>query len=223
YLCVIAALLLLPRDAARVHCQISVLKSMSEGVSFLRERSNLRLMLMLVALFAFGAAPMVTLLPAIAKNLLNEEVAGYSILMTSFGVGAAIAGVFMAFYRPEKFDQRWIIGAAFVIGISQSAIAFLPGMIFAVSCCFFAGMAFVGTMIELGTGLLSQTPDEFRGRISGVQQLCFRVAQPFGGLIAGLLAQNAGVKVAFVVFGTALIVGVVVTTYVPSPRHHTQS
>ena len=62
-------------------------------------------------------------------------------------------------------------------------------------------------MIELGTGLLSQTPDALRGRISGVQQLCFRFAQPLGGFAAALLASHAGIQTAFVAYGIVLALG----------------
>jgi hypothetical protein len=71
-----------------------------------------------------------------------------------------------------------------------------------------AGFAFVGTMIRIGTTILLITPDVFRGRISGFQQLCFRVAQPLGALLAGLIAQHLSIRMSFGVFGLVVPVAV---------------
>lgn len=48
-----------------------------------------------------------------------------------------------------------------------------------------AGLCFVGTMICLGTEILLTVPDNFPGRVSSFQQICFRTAQPVGSLLAG--------------------------------------
>ena len=207
FLGMIGALTVLRTMPSGTRSETSSLGSLGEGVAFLRSRSDLCRMLILVALIAFGGAPMVTLLPAVAKTLLDVGATGYSTLLTSFGVGAAIAGLLLIFFHPAKHAVSRIVVAAIVVGICHVVMAWANRTVLAVGIAGIAGMAFVGAMIELGTELLSQTPDALRGRISGVQQLSFRAAQPLGGLLASLVAGYAGLQTAFVVFGAVLSLG----------------
>lgn len=218
FLGMVGALVVLRTVPRAIHSGISALESLREGAAFLWGTANLRQMLVLIALLAFGGAPMVTLLPAIAKSLLNEGAGGYTALLTSFGVGAAIAGALLTYRRPDKHALLWVVGAAVVVGLCQVVMACVTGMALAASISGLAGMAIVGAMIELGTGLLSQTPDALRGRISAVQQLCFRVAQPLGGFVAALAAYYAGVQTAFVAFGMALALGATLVFFLRVPR-----
>src|SRR5207248_4566081 len=71
-----------------------------------------------------------------------------------------------------------------------------------------AGLAFVGTMILLGTAILQVTPDPFRGRVTSLQQVCFRAGQPLGALLAGLLARRLGIGAAFCGFGGLLLLAI---------------
>src|SRR5207248_8666938 len=69
-----------------------------------------------------------------------------------------------------------------------------------------AGMGFVGAMIRLGTIILQDTPDDYRGRVTSLQQVCFRAGQPLGAIAAGAMARTLGVRTSFAIFGVALVV-----------------
>lgn len=206
YLGLIVAVLAIPKSPERDHRNASALESVREGIRFVRHRSNVQRSILLVILLAFGAAPMVTLLPAIAKGPLNQNASGYSMLLASFGVGAAVAGALLAFLRSPRSVQ-WVIGATVLCAICHLALALTDKLAVSVAITAIAGGAFVGAMIELGTELISKTPDELRGRISAVQQLGFRTAQPLGGIVSALVAQYAGISTAFIAFGIFLVVG----------------
>ena len=150
---------------------------------------------------------MVTLLPAVAKTLLHEQAGTYAGLLAVFGVGAALSGILLTFYRPGQHFKITIVALIIVVGICHSLIALTTDKILALIITFVAGLAFVGAMIELGTGLLSSTPDTLRGRVSGIQQLCFRVAQPVGCVSGALLTEYASIQTAFVAFGIVLVLG----------------
>jgi hypothetical protein len=89
----------------------------------------------------------------------------------------------LIFCWPRKDILIMVVALVIVVGICHALMAWttdraLPGGISGI-----AGLAFVGAMIELGTGLLSSPPDAFRGRIDSVQQFCFRAEQPLCGLM----------------------------------------
>lgn len=181
-----------------------ILSGLREGAHFIWERADLRLALLLVGLLALGGAPMVSMLPALAKDVLHQGAGAYSILLTSFGVGAAAVGVLLTLRPALKNAARLIFTTVLLVGLCHMGLPWSGPFPLAVLLVGLAGGCFVGAMIELGTSLLLRTPDMFRGRVSSMQQMVFRAAQPLGGLLAGLLAARTNVSVAFLVFGGVL-------------------
>lgn len=179
---------------------------LAEVFLHVRERRDLRRLLVLVLLSAFCGAPIVTLLPAVAK--LGAGGAGeYSALLTSFGIGAAAAGLLLTSLGLKKYAIRWIAVAGIVVGVAQALAGSSRWFPLTVGAVTLAGAAFVGGMIAVGTELLSRTSDELRGRISALQQLCFRTAQPLGSLVASILAESVGLPCVFLVFAAVMVVG----------------
>lgn len=161
-----------------------------------------------IILIAFAAAPVVTLLPAVAESTFSGAQA-YSVLLASFGVGATLAGLVLIFYPLKKRLKAGILGAVIVLASCQLSLVMTSNWSLALVCTSLAGFAFVGSMIALGSQLLERTPDEYRGRISGWQQLGFRTAQPIGSLIAAWQAEQFGLLAAFVTFSVLLTIGAV--------------
>jgi MFS family permease len=203
YLGLVAAVVVLPvmrnRRTGTTH------NNLLEGIRFIRMQPRLQLLLGVLAILAFAGAPMVTLLPAIAKSTLAEGVGSYSVLLASFGVGAAIAGLALSFIPRSNKSTKLIFLAAIAVAACHLALPYAHSVHAALLISCVAGLAFVGAMIEIGTELILGTPDHLRGRVSGVQQLCFRAAQPTGGFIAAILAASAGVHIVFVGFAALLV------------------
>jgi len=74
-----------------------------------------------------------------------------------------------------------------------------------------SGFAFISTMIGLGTAIIQSSPDEYRGRVTSLQSLGFRLGQPLGSLVAGFVAHEFGVQIAFWTFGAIMIAAVFIT------------
>ncbi len=220
FLGVLGAVFLQPKVPPVNAVKPSIPDSLRQGLTFIRDRKDVRHLLMLVSLLAFGGAPMVTLLPAVAKTLLHEQAGTYAGLLAVFGVGAALSGILLTFYRPGQHFKITIVALIIVVGICHILIAWTTDKFLALIITFAAGLTFVGAMIELGTGLLSSTPDTLRGRVSGVQQLCFRVAQPVGCMVAALLTEYATIQTAFVAFGIVLVLGASLVMFTHSRELH---
>jgi predicted MFS family arabinose efflux permease len=184
----------------------SVIVGLRAGFGYLRERRDLCLVLMTLAVLALGGAPVVSMLPALAKEVLRRDASAFSLLVSAFGIGAAGAGIAATFQPALKRMPRLLLIAVGTVGLAQIALAWHEPLWVAAGLVGLAGAAFVGAMIELGTALLQNTPDEFRGRVSGIQQMAFRTAQPMGSLVAGLLAVRVGLGPAFALFGALLVV-----------------
>jgi predicted MFS family arabinose efflux permease len=183
-----------------------VIAELRAGLDYIRGRPYLCLVLMTVAALALGGAPVVSMLPALANEVLRRDASAFSLLVSAFGVGAAGAGVAATFQPSLQRMPRLLLVAVGTVGLAQIALAWHQPLWLAVGMVALAGAAFVGAMIELGTALLQETPDAFRGRVSGIQQMVFRTAQPLGSLVAGFVATRVGLGPAFALFGATLVV-----------------
>lgn len=187
------------------------IESWLEGARFALHTPELRRPLIFIGLIAFGGAPLVTLLPAVAQGLLAGSADAYATLLTGFGVGAALAGIGLTLHRAERPVMKWTVAGTAIVGLCHIVISSTQSLIPAVAVCGLAGAAFVGTMIELGTALLAATPDAFRGRVSALQQLCFRTLQPLGGFVAAACASGGDLQTTLFGFGLVLLLTSIIT------------
>ena len=202
FLMVIAALLAMrarPRAADAPVGQISWAAA-REGFRFVFGQPIVRSTMLLDFIATFFASA-TALLPIFAQDILHVGARGYGWLYAAPSVGAALVGVVMA-YAIERIERRgpvllWSVaafGAATVVfGISRN--------IWLTLLC----LAAVGAADTVSTVIRNvirqlETPDELRGRMTGVNMIFFMGGPQLGELEAGVVAQLFG-AVASVVSG----------------------
>lgn len=164
---------------------------------------------------------MISMLPALTKSVLHRDASTYSLLLSSFGVGAVVAAGFVALRSRSSPKPCRAVPYLSIYGACLIAVAFQLPIPIVVVLVALAGFAFISTMIRLGTALIQSSPDEYRGRITSLQSLGFRLGQPVGSLVAGFVAREFGVQIAFWIFGAIMIAAVVILRQLsPSLRMH---
>ncbi len=201
---VIALVQIAPIPAAPPKAE-SVWRYLLSGFTFVRDSGNIRVLLMMVMLAAFLGAPMISMMPALTKSVLHRDASTYSLMLSCFGLGAVVAAAVVALDsrhspRPCRAVPYLIVYGACLIGVGYGLPIGIVVLLVTVS-----GFAFINTMIRLGTALLRTSPDEYRGRVTSLQSLGFRLGQPLGALVAGLCAGNFGIGVTFGAFGLLMI------------------
>src|SRR4051812_27167833 len=210
FLAMVVALLFITTVSAAKPTSESVRDNSRGGLQFVKEAGNIRTLLFLVMLAAFLGAPMISMLPALTKSVLHRDASTYSLLLSSFGVGAVVAAAFVALRSHSSPKPCRAVPYLCIYGTCLIAVAFelpIPIVVLLVSL---SGFAFISTMIRLGTALIQSPPDEFRGRITSLQSLGFRLGQPLGSLVAGIVAHEFGVQIAFWTFGAIMIATVII-------------
>src|SRR5207247_3076135 len=102
----------------------SVAKSVKGGLAFVRGRGDVATMLLLVSLTALLGAPVVSMLPALVKSVLNREASSYSLLLSCFGAGAVIAAVISAL-QSRNGPLPWLAFPALIcLGACQVLMGF---------------------------------------------------------------------------------------------------
>ncbi|HXD11333.1 MAG TPA: MFS transporter [Anaerolineales bacterium] len=183
------------------------LDSVREGLRFMR---NTKVILAAITLdmFAvlFGGA--VALLPIYATDILKVGAQGLGILRAAPSVGALLMAVLLAYLPPMKNAGRTLFLA--VAGFGMATIIFGLSTWFWLSVFMLVALGGLDniSVVIRGTLLLTQTPDEMRGRVSAVNSIFIGVSNELGSFESGFAAALFGPVIAVVAggVGTMLVV-----------------
>jgi len=181
-------------------------RTLRTGVRHVVETPVLRSLTLLAAGASFLGFPIITYLPVIAGDVLGTGASGYSLLLTSIGVGA-IAGALSTAQRgsvPGRGRLMLLCFAAFGAVTVAAVLSRWQGVSMAllVGSGFFLTTAFS----TLNSLVQENAPDELRGRVLSIFGLAFRGGGPVGSLVAGGLVRAAGAPVVMAVYSGLLFV-----------------
>ena len=190
-----------------------ILADLREGASFAVREPVVRWPLVLVAgLAIFGMGFFVTLAPLYVPQVLGLGAEAYGAFVGATGAGALVAAIVVT--ALARGDRRpWLIGGMLVIAALMAGLA-VVGL---TPAAFVLAFAFGAAQIALAQNALvsvqSATPDALRGRVMGIWVMVFQGFSPFGSLLAGWLAEVAGIREAMLVAAGALAVIGLVAAY----------
>jgi MFS family permease len=157
----------------------------------------------------FGGA--VALLPIYATDILHVGPQGMGIMRAAPSVGALLMAFTLAHLPPMKNAGRTLLLA--VTGFGLCTIIFGLSTWFWLSVLMLAllgGLDNISVVIR-STLLLTQTPDEMRGRISGVNSIFIGISNELGSFESGFAAALFGPIIAVVGGGVCTILVVLAT------------
>ena len=154
----------------------------------------------------------------VAEDLGDSEGALLGFMYVGMGVGGFIGAVLVARFHAVRHKGRLslmgVAGAGLaVLALSQTDLWWVAWGILVVQQLFF-----IIVMTTNNTILQTVTPDYMRGRVMGIYMVDIGL-QPFGGVVAGLIAASLGVSVAWLIGGlVGLVLVVLITVAAPSFR-----
>lgn len=184
-------------------------KSLTEGFRFMR---NTKVILAAITLdmFAvlFGGA--VALLPIYATDILHVGAQGLGIMRAAPSVGALLMAFIIAHSRPMKNAGRTLLLAVTGFGLATIVFGLSTSILLSVAMLALIGAFDNISVVIRGTLLLTQTPDEMRGRISSVNTIFIGISNELGSFESGLAAALIGPVMAVVAGGVATIIVVLI-------------
>jgi MFS family permease len=181
--------------------------SLVEGFKFMRD-TKVILAAITLDMFAvlFGGA--VALLPIYATDILHVGPQGMGIMRAAPSIGALLMAFLIAHLPPMKNAGRTLLWA--VAGFGAATIIFGLSTWFWLSVLMLVLLGSLDniSVVIRATLLLTQTPDEMRGRISGVNSIFIGISNELGSFESGFAAALFGPIVAVVGggIGTILVV-----------------
>jgi predicted MFS family arabinose efflux permease len=165
----------------------------------------------LAAAGTFFAYPLVTYLPVIAGDVLKTGAAGYSLLLSSFGVGAILGAVATAQRgRAARRGRTLSLAFAHYAGATLAAVLSRRQDL-ALVLLPVAGASLVTAFSTVNSLVQEHAPEGMRGRVLSIFGFAFRGGTPLGSLVAGALVSPLGAPPVIAGFCVILLVLVGVT------------
>jgi MFS family permease len=197
----------------------SRLDSIIEGFRFVLDNQPIKALLLLVAVSSLMGMPYSVLMPIFADGILHGGPRGLGLLMGFSGVGALLGAATLAGKQGVRGLSTWVMLAC--AGFGGSLILFSLSRIFWLSTLLLVPVGFC-LMVQLASSntlIQRMVPDRLRGRVMAVYSMMFVGMAPFGGLLAGVLANRFGAPATVAAGGMACIAGAAVfRTHLPRVR-----
>lgn len=209
YLAAALALLLLrgafrPAPAGRRRLRAEI----GEGLRFLGRHALLRTLALIVFVMNLGWAAWmsVVVLYAVSPGPMGLSSFGYGLLLTAIGVGG-LAGTVVAVPAMRVLGRRWAIGVDIlgtIVMVGTPALTANPWLVGAAAVVGGVGATMWGVVV---TSVRQQAvPDVLLGRVSSAFRLCGFGAFTVGSLLAGAIAEVAGLRAVFAVSAALSVV-----------------
>jgi predicted MFS family arabinose efflux permease len=193
--------------------QGSPMRNFLEGFRFAMHDMPIRSALLLLSVLSLFGLQYAVFLPVFARDVLHHGALGFSVLLSTAGVGAALGALQFAARTSFKGLAKWI--ATMAVICSVCLLVFSESHVFWLSAAvlFVVGFAATSLMAATNTTVQNRVPDELRGRVMAVYATMFMGVQPIGSLIAGGVAKHIGAPRTLTVFGVIVLMASLVFVF----------
>jgi predicted MFS family arabinose efflux permease len=171
----------------------NLIETLRTGVHHVTGDPLLRTFTLLAGATSFLGFPLVTFLPTLAGDVLGTGATGYSLLLTSLGVGAIVGAITTAQRGSVPGRGRLTLLYLAAFGVVTIGAVFSRWQWVSMALLVGSGHTLTTALSTLSSLVQEQAPDELRGRVLSIFGLAFRGGLPVGSLVGGLLVRQAGV------------------------------
>lgn len=205
------ALVRLPRMPPTENSPRAGLRSVVDGLRFLRGSPNLR-MTFVADLCAMVLAQPRALFPALAYKVYGGGAGVVGVLQAAPAAGALLAFLFSGWVGKVRLQGLAVVVSVVVYGVAVAGMGLTDVLWVGVLFLAVSGMADMVSSAYRSTMLQVAAPDEMRGRLQGVFIVVVAGGPRAGDFLAGSVASSVGERPALVVGGLACVLGVLTAT-----------
>ena len=173
-------------------------------IRYMRDTPDIRALMLMVTFYSIFNAPVLALMPVVAKEMFSLGAGGYGLLLSFLGVGGlcgalGLAAVGDRISRTRLLTVVSMLWPALLMTFSLTRVPWIGyGLLFAIGVVMILNGAIANGLLQ---GLV---PDALRGRIMAAYGLVVvGLAQVVGAFTGGVVAHIVGVAGA--IFATALL------------------
>ncbi|HNA88610.1 MAG TPA: MFS transporter, partial [Anaerolineales bacterium] len=182
------------------------MEAIKDGIRFILSKPIIfsTMMVDFVATFFASAS---TLMPIIAKDVLNVGVVEYGYLSAASAVGAVAVALVISQIKEIRKQGLVFVIAVIIFGIATIIFGITRSFVVAWLAIAITGGADGVSTIVRNTIRQLQTPDHVRGRMTSINQIFFMGGPQLGEIEAGAVAQFFGAPFAVITGGIGCIIG----------------
>jgi MFS family permease len=188
------------------HHRGNIFRQVGEGIRYAVRTPNVFLIMLTMAIVGTFGYNYNTILPLLAKYVLDAGAFGLGLLTSSVGIGALIAALGMA--SAKRISESMLLGAALLFSILLFLVGFSSWLPLTLILLVLMGAIGIVYTASSNTQLQISTPGELRGRVMSLYFLLFAGTSPIGGFLIGVLAAKLSVQPAIILMGVICSVGV---------------
>lgn len=205
FLAVIVSLYLIRTTFVPRKSEHSVLTQIAQGLAYVKNQGSLWQLTVLGFVTTFCGVPLLTLLPAFAKDVFGFDEVGFARMLSVSGAGA-VAGALLYAGLSARIAQKglftlWaqLVFAVLLVLFALAQNPWVGGLLL-----FLAGISLMSLFASITSLVQLATSEEMRGRVMSIFFLAFRGGMPLGDLLAGAVADRSSVPAALIFLAVLL-------------------
>ena len=183
----------------------SIIEGLKEGLSYSIHSNEILMLLLFSAVFSFIALTYPILMPVYTKEILHSDARILGYVMSSAGIVAVSASIFLASKTSLKGLKYILCAGAIILSSAFIELGFNHNITMACIIMFFIGFGMTSAFTSDSTLLQSVIDDDKRGRVMSIYTVCFMGATSISNFVAGTVAQAFGIANTFIIFGLILL------------------
>jgi MFS family permease len=200
-----------------------VWQDIKEGVAYLGKNRRVRsALIQLIILFSIFAA-LAVLAVRLAEIIPNITSSQFGFLLAAGGVGMAVGAGFLGNFGQRLSHRALSLYGSIGMAVSLAMIPLFTDQLFAVvGIIVLLGIGASVVGIPMQTTIQSETPEEMRGKVFGLQNNAVNIALSLPLALAGVAETIFGLDAVFLGLAAIVIAGGMLSWYISDTRTNTR-
>lgn len=196
-----------------------IIDGIREGFNYVSRSLPIRHILFLLSVVSVTGASYVVLMPVFARDVIGGGPKALGFLMSSAGIGALGATIYLASRRTVNGLGRMIAVCSSLFALSLFAFSFSKSLIASMVILAVTGFGVMAHMAASNTILQTIVDDDKRGRVMSFYTMAFIGTAPIGSLLSGIMASRLGASNTLIICSVlCLAASIVFANKLPSIR-----
>ena len=204
FLLVVATLFRLPSSAPTSSGR-SVFSDLGAGLSHVRERPPLLLLVGSFILVTIVGQPFVTVLPGLLEHELGQPTERIGLLFTIEAIGGLATGLAIAGMMRGARAWRLMFTMGVLSGLSMILLAVSPSFVTVLGAMFVVGVSYTGFQVTNNALLMMEADPAYFGRVMSLMMLAWG-GQGLTAFPIGVLADRIGERQVLALEGVVIVV-----------------
>ena len=192
-------------------------RAMLSGLRYVRHAPPIRRVLARTLLTSLGGAAVYSMMPLIARNLLNGGPGTFGMLLGAFGIGAVTAALNVSHIRAKVAPDLAIGTCSVVIGLAVLISSYSPFALLTAAVMLCAGASWMISISLFNIAVQMSAPRWVGGRALATFQAACSGGLAGGAWLWGHIARDYGVHTALHAAGALMLAAPLVTRWLRMP------